>query len=59
MIEITGLCKTFPGKSGSQPVEALKDFNLTIEDNEFLTVLGPSGCGKSNQMPMIDWHWQW
>jgi NitT/TauT family transport system ATP-binding protein len=54
MIEITGLCKTFPGKSGSQPVEALEDFNLTIEDNEFLTVLGPSGCGKTTLLRLID-----
>jgi NitT/TauT family transport system ATP-binding protein len=54
MIEITGLCKTFPGKNGSEPVAALQDFTLTIPDNEFLTVLGPSGCGKTTLLRLID-----
>ena len=25
----------------------LKDLNLDIKKNEFLTLLGPSGCGKT------------
>ena len=29
------------------------DFNLTIEDREFLVLLGPSGCGKTTTMRMI------
>jgi len=29
------------------------DFNLTIEDKEFLVLLGPSGCGKTTTMRMI------
>ena len=31
-------------------VVALKDFNLTIEDKEFVTLVGPSGCGKSTTL---------
>ena len=27
--------------------EAVKDFNLEIEDKEFIIFVGPSGCGKS------------
>jgi multiple sugar transport system ATP-binding protein len=34
-------------------VEAVKDFNLDIEDGEFLCLLGPSGCGKSSSLRMI------
>lgn len=29
------------------------NFNLTIEDREFLVLLGPSGCGKTTTMRMI------
>jgi len=29
------------------------NFNLTIEDEEFLVLLGPSGCGKTTTMRMI------
>jgi multiple sugar transport system ATP-binding protein len=31
----------------------VEDFNLTIEDQEFLVLLGPSGCGKTTTMRMI------
>ena len=31
----------------------VKDFDLTIADQEFLVLLGPSGCGKSTTMRMI------
>ena len=32
---------------------AVKNFNLTIADKEFLVLLGPSGCGKTTTMRMI------
>ncbi len=31
----------------------VKDFNLEIEDKEFLVLVGPSGCGKSTTLRMI------
>ncbi len=31
----------------------LKDFNLEIEDKEFIIFVGPSGCGKSTTLRMI------
>jgi len=31
----------------------LKDFNLYINDGEFLTLVGPSGCGKTTLLRMI------
>ena len=33
--------------------KAVVDFNLTINDKEFLVLLGPSGCGKTTTMRMI------
>src|SRR5690554_1239403 len=32
---------------------SVKDFNLDIEDNEFIVFVGPSGCGKSTTLRMI------
>ena len=34
-------------------VVAVHDFNLEIEDNEFIVLVGPSGCGKSTTLRMI------
>ena len=33
--------------------EAVKDFNLDIQDKEFIIFVGPSGCGKSTTLRMI------
>jgi multiple sugar transport system ATP-binding protein len=46
-VTLEGVSKNF-GK-----VEAVKDFNLVIEDKEFLVLLGPSGCGKSTTLRMV------
>ena len=34
-------------------VIAVTDFNLEIEDKEFIILVGPSGCGKSTTLRMI------
>jgi multiple sugar transport system ATP-binding protein len=34
-------------------VTAVRDFNLDIEDKEFIVFVGPSGCGKSTTLRMI------
>ena len=34
-------------------VLAVQDFNLQIEDKEFIILVGPSGCGKSTVLRMI------
>ncbi len=34
-------------------VTAVKDFNLKIEDEEFMVFVGPSGCGKTTTLRMI------
>ena len=40
--------KTYPNG-----FEAVKDFNLEIEDKEFVIFVGPSGCGKSTTLRMV------
>ena len=34
-------------------VVAVHDFNLDIEDKEFIVFVGPSGCGKSTTLRMV------
>ncbi len=51
MIEIDGISKRFTGRHGE--VQALQDLDLSVRDNEFLTILGPSGCGKTTLLRMI------
>ncbi len=34
-------------------VEAVKNVNLEIKDQEFLVLVGPSGCGKTTTLRMI------
>ena len=33
--------------------QAVYDFNIDIDDNEFIVLVGPSGCGKSTTLRMI------
>ena len=32
---------------------AVSDFNLHVQDKEFIVLVGPSGCGKSTTLRMI------
>ncbi|MBD8555981.1 sn-glycerol-3-phosphate ABC transporter ATP-binding protein UgpC [Rhizobium sp. CFBP 8762] len=34
-------------------LEVMRDFNLHVNDHEFVVFLGPSGCGKSTMLRMI------
>ena len=47
-MELKNIYKIYP--NGYQ---AITDFNLTIEDKEFIVLVGPSGCGKSTTLRMI------
>jgi len=37
----------------ANPVVAVNDLNIRVEDGEFLCILGPSGCGKSTALRMV------
>ncbi len=40
-------------KTYGNGITAVNDFNLDIEDKEFIIFVGPSGCGKSTTLRMI------
>ena len=46
---------TFQGVSKVYPdgTRAVNDFNLEIEDGEFMVLVGPSGCGKTTALRMV------
>jgi multiple sugar transport system ATP-binding protein len=47
-LSLQHICKRYPNG-----FEAVKDFNLEVEDKEFIIFVGPSGCGKSTTLRMI------
>ncbi len=51
MVRADGVTKTF-GR-GASMVTALDRVSLSINENEFLTLLGPSGCGKTTLLRLI------
>jgi NitT/TauT family transport system ATP-binding protein len=54
MIEIKGVKKRFTSQNDDNGgVLALDGIDLTIRDNEFVTVIGPSGCGKTTLLRII------
>lgn len=48
-IELKNVCKKYAGAEKN----SVTDFNLSIEDGEFIAFVGPSGCGKSTTLRMI------
>ena len=47
LIELKGINKSYGGE------HVLRDIDLTVYDNEFMTLLGPSGCGKTTTLRII------
>ncbi|MCI8674528.1 MAG: sn-glycerol-3-phosphate ABC transporter ATP-binding protein UgpC [Lachnospiraceae bacterium] len=47
-VQLKHVCKKYPNG-----FEAVQDFNLDIEDKEFIIFVGPSGCGKSTTLRMV------
>ncbi|ANX02489.1 sugar ABC transporter ATP-binding protein [Thermoclostridium stercorarium subsp. leptospartum DSM 9219] len=47
-VRLVHVYKTYPGG-----VTAVSDFNIDIEDKEFIILVGPSGCGKTTTLRMI------
>ena len=50
-IKIENLYKNYNSRSGR--ITALEDVSLTVEQNEFVTLVGPSGCGKSTLLKIV------
>lgn len=47
-VKLTNITKKYPNG-----IVAVKDFNIDIEDKEFIIFVGPSGCGKSTTLRMV------
>ncbi len=50
-LRIAGLHKSFG--SGKRRTEVLRDINLELADNEFVSLVGTSGCGKSTLLSIM------
>ena len=48
-VEMKNICKKYEGAERN----SVTDFNLSIEEGEFIAFVGPSGCGKSTTLRMI------
>src|SRR5690606_31507273 len=44
-------CRSILKRYGEQ--EVIRDFNLSIDDQEFVVFVGPAGCGKSTLLCII------
>jgi spermidine/putrescine transport system ATP-binding protein len=52
IIDVQAAHKVYPGE-GSSASHALKGVSVSINDNEFFTLLGPSGCGKTTLLRLL------
>ena len=50
-VYVRDLQKIYPSAKGD--VKAMKDVNINVMENEFVSIVGPSGCGKSTLLRMI------
>ncbi len=51
-VDIRHVSKVFSGVAAGTPA-ALHDISLSIDDNEFITLVGASGCGKSTLLRIL------
>ncbi len=51
ILDIRQVSKTFPGAGGG--TQALLATDLSVLENDFITILGPSGCGKSTLLRLV------
>jgi NitT/TauT family transport system ATP-binding protein len=50
---IDNVSKSFSGRRKAVQMKALHDFNLEVNEGEFVCVVGPSGCGKTTLLKII------
>jgi|KBSSwiStaDraftv2_1062776.scaffolds.fasta_scaffold143115_2 NitT/TauT family transport system ATP-binding protein len=51
-VSVTGVSKVHVAMKG-EPLLALHDVDLAVEQNEFFSIVGPSGCGKTTLLNLI------
>jgi ABC-type nitrate/sulfonate/bicarbonate transport system ATPase subunit len=52
-LKIDQVTRIFPARQGNAPTRALEPTDLSVGNNDFVTILGPSGCGKSTLLRII------
>jgi nitrate ABC transporter ATP-binding subunit len=52
-LELSGVCKTFPGTKRTPAQAVLRGIDLTVEQGEFVSFIGHSGCGKSTLINVV------
>jgi ABC-type nitrate/sulfonate/bicarbonate transport system ATPase subunit len=52
-LRIEDVSRVFPPVRGGAPTRALEPTSITVDDNDFVTILGPSGCGKSTLLRLV------
>lgn len=51
-LELCNVSMTFQSQRG-QTVQAIDTLSLTVQENDFISIVGPSGCGKSTLLKMV------
>lgn len=54
MITLENVSKTYPGRRGSEPVQALTEVDLELDRGLLHGVVGPSGSGKSTLVRLLN-----
>lgn len=51
LLDLSGITRRF--KNGNVVTEVLKGINLTVQEQEFVSIMGPSGSGKSTLLNIV------
>ena len=57
VVEARDVTVEYERSGGKSALVALEDFNISISEGEFLTIVGPSGCGKSTFLNLVAGLW--
>lgn len=52
-LEIENLVKIYPGNNNGEKFVVLDGVNLTVGEDEYISVIGHSGCGKSTLLKIV------
>jgi ABC-type nitrate/sulfonate/bicarbonate transport system ATPase subunit len=53
VLAVRGVTRSFAAQRGGEATVALRETDLIVAENDFVTILGPSGCGKSTLLRIV------